>query len=336
MPGEMINGSFQQTTRTPGRNPYLFIVGCPRSGTTLLQRMVDAHPLIAVTHEQHWIPRYFNERIGLTPEGLVTPDLIPSLFEQRRFAISQLEMDREEIESLVPPDAPVLFSEFVTSLFDLYGERKGKRLVGDKTPGYVKELLTLHSLWPRARFIHIIRDGRDVCLSVMNWKKVNLVADRFVTWAEDPVSTTALYWKRHVQRGREAGRSLGPALYYEIRYESLVDDPAEESAKLCAFLEVPYDEAMLQFHEGRTRVDPGLDAKDAWRPVVAGLRDWRSQMPTEAVERFEAAAGELLDELDYPRTVPCPSPAVMKHAARIRDLFSQNPGPRRELLQKGV
>src|SRR5713101_5676123 len=191
MPSEMINGTIQQTSRTPGRNPSLFIVGCPRSGTTLLQRMVDAHPLIAVTHEQHWIPRYFNERIGLTPEGLVTSDLIPSLFEQRRFAISQLEMDREEIESLVPPDAPVLFSEFVTSLFDLYGERKGKRLVGDKTPGYVKELLTLHSLWPRARFIHIIRDGRDVCLSVMNWKKVNLVADRFATWAEDPVSTTA-------------------------------------------------------------------------------------------------------------------------------------------------
>ena len=60
-------------------NPYVFIVGSARSGTTLLQRMVDAHPQVAVINEARFIPRYFNKRTGLTPEGFVTPELIPKL-----------------------------------------------------------------------------------------------------------------------------------------------------------------------------------------------------------------------------------------------------------------
>jgi hypothetical protein len=75
---------------------------------------------------------------------------------------------------------------------------------------------------------------------------------------------------------------------------------------LCQFLGVPYDDAMLRFHEGRERTEPNLDAKKAWRPVTQGLRDWRSQMSQQDVERFEAATGDLLDELGYERAVPNP------------------------------
>jgi hypothetical protein len=63
---------------------------------------------------------------------------------------------------------------------------------------------------------------------------------------------------------------------------------------------------MLRFHEGRERTEPNLDAKKAWRPVTQGLRDWRSQMSQQDVERFEAATGDLLDELGYERAVPNP------------------------------
>ena len=59
-------------------NPYLFIVGCARSGTTLLRRMVDAHPLIAIPREQHWLPKWFERRKGVTSEGFVTPELVSS------------------------------------------------------------------------------------------------------------------------------------------------------------------------------------------------------------------------------------------------------------------
>jgi len=87
---------------------------------------------------------------------------------------------------------------------------------------------------------------------------------------------------------------------------------------------LPYDDAMLRFHEGRTKTDPGLDAKHAWLPITPGLRNWRSQMPVEDVERFEAVAGNLLDELGYPRAVPCPRPEALEHASKIRHSIAQD------------
>ncbi len=109
-------------------NPYVFIVGSTRSGTILLQRMVDTHPQIAVIHETHWIALYFEKRTGLTPEGFVTPELIPKLLEYRRFP--KMKVGREELERLKNSDEPVSYPSFVSALFDLYGQRKGKSLEG--------------------------------------------------------------------------------------------------------------------------------------------------------------------------------------------------------------
>ena len=78
-------------------NPYVFIVGGTRSGTTLLQRMVDAHPDLAVIHETHWIPRFYEERIGLTPGGMVTTELVAKLLDDRRFG--KLGIAREDLEA---------------------------------------------------------------------------------------------------------------------------------------------------------------------------------------------------------------------------------------------
>ena len=77
------------------RNPYVFIVGGARSGTTLLQRMVDADPDIAVIHESHWISRFYEERIGLTPDGMVTKDLASKLLDDRRFI--KLGLDHNDL-----------------------------------------------------------------------------------------------------------------------------------------------------------------------------------------------------------------------------------------------
>ncbi len=114
-------------------------------------------------------------------------------------------------------------------------------------------------------------------------------------------------------------------LYYELSYEALIANPPEECAKLCKFLGVPYEDAMLHFRKRRERTEPGLDAKRAWQPVTSGLRDWRPQMPTGDVERFEAAAGDLLDELGYARAVPRPSPEALQHARKIRHSFRARP-----------
>jgi hypothetical protein len=308
----------KETKAYLGCDPYLFIVGCARSGTTLVHRIVDAHPHITITPEMHWITRQFQ-----SPNALVIPEVVSGLTRHKRFA--QFGIPREEFEGLLGPGEAIPYPTFLGRLFGLYGRINDKPLVGNKTPAYVRSIPTFHALWPEARFVHIIRDGRDVCLSVLNWKKAERTAGRYASWEEDPVSTTALWWERKVRKAREDGASLGPGLYHETLYEDLVDDPERECERLCGFLGVPYDDAMIRFHEGRERVEPGRGAKSAWLRVTSGLRDWRTQMCAGDVERFEAAAGGLLGELGYERAVPNPSPDALEQAARIREAFTREP-----------
>jgi hypothetical protein len=260
----------------------------------------------------------FVKQEGLTGEGLATSELIPRLLRLPRF--TALGVGQEALLKLLGNGGPVHYSSFVSAIFDLYGKAQGKPLVGNRTPDHVRWLDTLHALWPLARIIHLIRDGRDVCLSIANWTKAHQKnPGTFATWKDDPVSTTALWWELNVRLGRHVGGLIGPRLYREIRYEALVTRPREECEMLCGFLGLPYDDGMLRFHEGRTRAEPGLCTKDAWLPVTPGLRDWRSQMPVEDVGRFEAAAGELLDELGYPRAFSLPGPEMLESALRIRE-----------------
>jgi hypothetical protein len=303
-------------------NPYVFIVGCARSGTKLLRKITDAHPRIAIPLETNWIPKPFERRQGVTPDGLVTPELVSWLLSCEKF--TRMRIGQDELEGLVAGEEPVSYSTFVTGVFDLYGEGQGKRLVGDKTPSYLRHIPTLHALWSQAKFVHLIRDGRDVCLSILNWKRGERVAGRFATWSEDPVSITALWWKWNVTLGREDGAPLGPDLYHEVHYEALVSEPANECKTLCDFLNLPYDEGMLRFHERLP--DPRFyDGKQRkWRPIVTGLRDWKAEMPAEDLERFEAVAGDLLQELGYERAFPFPSSRALKHAARTRVTFSRD------------
>jgi len=308
-------------------NPYLFIVGCPRSGTTLLQRMVNAHPQIAITPESHWIPHLYEKPWALNQEGLITHKLIRELAAHPKFARLRLGR-KKELKRLARNGQPLTYSRLVTAILDLYGRAEAKPLVGDKTPDYVRQISTLHGLWPEARFVHVIRDGRDVCLSMREWPKVHPKPGDFMTWKEDPVSTVAWWWGFNVRLGRDAGRSLGSGLYYELRYEALVARPQEQCELLCAFLGVPFNEAMLRFHEGQTRPDPGLEQKRAGLPVTPGLRDWQSQMAAEELEQFEAAGCELLDELKYPRAVSCPRAEALDRAERVRRLLAQDPRAR--------
>jgi hypothetical protein len=311
-------------------NPYVFFVGCHRSGTSLVQRLCDTHPELAVINETRWIADWWEERTGMTREGHVTAELLARLHEHPRFA--KLGIDSAAVDGLLEhQDGPMTYGEFVTALFDLYGSLRHKRLVGDKTPKYLRAIPLLSELWPEARFVHVLRDGRDVCLSVLDWRKG---ASKFSGWNEDAVSTTALWWEWKVRLGREAGGPLGPSRYYELRYEALVANPEAEAVKLCNFLGLSYDPAMLRFHEGRTKSRPGLSAKKSWRPVTAGLRTWREQMAPGDIARFEAAAGPLLDELGYTRGAES-APAELERAERLREAFARDARSRRWAVPEG-
>jgi hypothetical protein len=313
-----------------GTNPYFFLFGSHRSGTTMLRRTAEAHSRIAVAPETHWIPQFYKHRTGLTADGMVTEALIARLLEHPK--LRHLGVSPKDLRRLLTPGERPAYADFVGRIFDRFGEARAKSLVGDKTPNYVRQVHVLHALWPRARFVHLIRDGRDVCLSVLAWKrKAARTAELFPTWTEDPVTTAALCWERDVRHGRNKGRPLGPALYHEIRYETLVHRPADETRDLCSFLGVPYEAGMLEFHQGRTVHEPGLSPKESWLPITPGLRDWKTQMPPSDVERFEAAAGDLLDELGYPRANRSPALAARDRAGRLRERFVQELAARQEV-----
>lgn len=294
-------------------NPFVFAVGCARSGTTLLTRMLDAHPRIAMTPETHWIPKFYEEGPG------VTPGQLRRLGDYHR--IRKLGLSSADLESLIDPDGQTPYAQFGSRFFDLYARRAGKPLAGDKTPSYVRVIPFLNRLWPKARFIHLIRDGRDVVLSALKWEKNAKNVGKFSTWADEPILTAALWWAWNVDCGRAAGRALVPELYHEISYEELVADPERGCRDIAAFLGIEFDDAMLRFHEGRTRDEGGRSAKKAWLPPTPGLRDWRTQMSPDDTELFEAAAGDLLATLGYERRFPAPCAAARARAERVRERF---------------
>jgi hypothetical protein len=299
-------------------NPYVFFVGCPRSGTTLLRWIADSHPELAVARGNRWIARTFEHRRGLTDEGLVTSKLVERLRDPHR--LERLGIDQSDLERASRNGDGVPFATFVTCLYDLYGARRGKRLVGEKTPGFVRHIPTLHRLWPEAKFVHLIRDGRDIHLSVLDWRKG---ATGFSTFGEDPAMTTGVWWEWYVRTGLDGGSELGPGLYLEMRYESLVAEPERECARLCEFLAIDFDPRMLHFHEVRT-VDAGQrDGGHPRRPITPGLRSWRTQMSPGDVIRFEAAAGDLLERLGYERMAPNIADSDLERAMRVRETFAR-------------
>ena len=305
-------------------NPVLFIVGSPRSGTTLLRNIISAHSRIVITPEARWIPLWYENRKGLTPEGLVTPALISELLAHPKFALFHLGED--EVMGLTRNSEPMSYASFLTAIFDMYGRIRGKDLVGNKTPDSVRKIDTLHSLWPKARFVHLIRDGRDIALSLMNrpgWE-AHRKPGTFKTWKNDPVSTAALWWELNVGAGRNAGKLLGPDLCYEMRYESLVSDPKNECERLCEFLDLPYDESMLHhYREPVLKSNPELGERRDRQPITRRLRDWRTQMSLKDVERFEAAVGVLLEELGYERACPSVGSIAQEHAATVRTMLTK-------------
>ena len=290
-------------------NPYVFVVGCPRSGTTLLQRMLDNHPQLAVANDSHFIPRVIKDR----PAGIVNPPLTPTLVEYARtyHRFYRLGLDAREVE-WAAHGAPT-YRAFVGRLYDAYAGKRGKPFAGEKTPDYCRHIPLLHALFPRARFIHIIRDGRDVALSTMEWANEDKGPGKLELWRTDPLATCALWWRRQVSIGCHDGRPLGPETYTEVRYEALVQDPEPELRRLSGFLDLEYSPEMAHFFEGRTKRKPGLSAKKAWLPATPGLRDWRDQMDASDETVFELLTDDLLRDLNLPMNAP-----RLRHTHRLR------------------
>lgn len=276
-------------------NPCVFVVGCPRSGTTLLQRMLDAHPDLTVANDTHFITRAAGHRLDRHADPGLDGDLVNSVLSYHRF--HRMGLDPSEARAAAG-DAGT-YGQFVSRLYDLRATKVGKALSGEKTPDYCRKMPALHRLFPGALFLHIIRDGRDVALSTLSWASKGKGPGRWDLWQEDPLGCCALWWRWQVEAARSDGIILGESKYLEVNYEKLVAEPERELSRICTFLSIPYAACMPRFHEGKTREKRGRSAKSAWLGPVKGLRDWRTEMSDEDAAVFRAIAGQLLDMTGY-------------------------------------
>jgi hypothetical protein len=283
--------------------PIPFVVGVGRSGTTMLRLMLDAHPELTIPPETHFLP----DLIELFRAGEASPPAVADrLVEDRRWTDFHLDADalRERLEATEPFEAGPAIGAF----YELYAEREGKVRWGDKTPNYVDRMREIESVLPQARFIHLIRDGRDVALSRI---KRSLKQP-------PPIARVARNWKRRVRRAQAEGSKLGH--YLELRYEDLVRDSAGTLRTVCEFIELDYDPAMLTYHEraeqrlaemsGDLRPDggkplrPGEERLQAHAlakkpPTEEAIGRWRKRMDSADLATFEKVAGDLLGELGY-------------------------------------
>lgn len=292
-------------------NPFVFVVGCPRSGTTLLQRMLDNHPQLAVANDTHFITRAAKRVLRKDPIPPLTTELLDAVISYRRFY--RMGLDVAEVRKAAV-DCPG-YAEFVCRLYTLRGQIKRKPLSGEKTPDYCRKIPVLHALFPAARFIHIIRDGRNTALSTLNWATDSKGPGKWSLWNEDPLGSCALWWRWQAGTGQHDGAKLERKFYLQVKYEKLVAKPKEVLRGIAKFLDIPESDAMANYHVGKTKNAPGLSAKSAWLPPVKNLRDWRKDMSPEDIAVFDGIAGELLRENGYSCLAKSPVDAA---AIRIR------------------
>ena len=284
-------------TATPWTQPcFPFIVGCGRSGTTLVRAMLDSHPELAIPPETKFIAtlgstrRKYEKTKGFDVEAFVV-----DLQQHVRLGV-RLGLTHEEVAEAFSEQPPVDYPDAVRRVFSLMARQRGKTRYGNKSPIHVLTIPLLAELFPESRFIHVIRDGRDVACSYLS-----------VDWGPDTVVDAALRWRRAVRKGREAGRQLGPGRYKEVRYEILVDDPEAELRTLCSFLDLPFNSVMLQYSDRAPEILDGVAFPEAHRslslPPTKGLRDWMREMSRSDVARFESIAGRTLSAAGYERAV---------------------------------
>jgi hypothetical protein len=189
---------------------------------------------------------------------------------------------------------PETVADAVRVVFGVYARREGKPLYADKTPGYVTQISDMAAMFPEARFVHLIRDGRDVALSYLERP-----------WGPSSIGESAMYWRSRVSRGRAAGDAIGPDRYLEARYESLVSEPEAEVRRICNFLSLRFEPEMLQYHESAKTLVTQSHQPEAFKalllPPTSGLRDWSTEMSERDVALFEFIAGDLLEGLGYRR-----------------------------------
>ncbi len=278
-------------TSTPTDRPF-FVIGVHRSGTTLLRFMLNSHPHLYATPESDFIPRFCGRYAhGPLPRQQAV-NSIRIIFDSYRF-VDEWQNDEPDPEGFVESLPQLTSTALLQALYSDYASQHGALRWGDKTPIYTTYVELLTELFPGAQFIHIIRDGRDVALSMLDkWGREEFHIDIYFS---------ARNWVRRIREARISGAKLGPDFFYELHYEQLTENPEVELRAICDFLDEPYVPEMARQHILAQQYIAPNSFSDPVRQPPSSQRvgRWRQEMSEKDIRLFQRVAGDMLSDLGY-------------------------------------
>ncbi|ETX00184.1 MAG: hypothetical protein ETSY1_12155 [Candidatus Entotheonella factor] len=219
----------------------LFLVGCPRSGTTLLQSLLAAHSQVVSFSESHFYNTMTTSRLGLRRLGLASPRT------RSKFSGFLNLIGHPEMQHYLPSFAISRrqYSRAFIAVLDTVARQQNKQVWLEKTPRHLHYIDDIRALVPECKFIHLVRNGEDVVASL--YEVVNQHPDR---WPSIPAGDAASCIDRCVNRWVQSIRLslgyVGEPNHMMVRYEHLVEAPDEVVQELCEFMGIPFEPQMLE------------------------------------------------------------------------------------------
>ena len=285
----------------------LFIIGNPRSGTSMLRLMLSTHSKIMIAPESGflvwWCNKYKDWNIDWNKSML--DEFITDLFDSRRFEF--WNMSKQDLKDYILKKQPANYAKLNYLIYLKYATNLDKgdiKIWGDKNNHYLNHIDELDLLYPNASFIHIIRDGRDVATS---YKKLSKIKDsaKLAPNLADEISDVAIQWRDNIQTICESLKKIDQNRVAEVRYEDLVLDPVKNLKMLCNFLDVEYEFNMINFHEYNRNKD--LEPKEylAWKAETFqklnsnAIQRYKVALTTEEINIFNSIAESELIFYNY-------------------------------------
>jgi LPS sulfotransferase NodH len=274
----------------------VFVVGSPRSGTTLLYHMLLSAGNFAVYRSETHIFSVFAPHYGNLRRRANRERMVDQWLRSKYFRLTGL--NPEETRSQLLSECRTA-GDFLRIVMENVASTQNVERWAENTSEHILYLREIKRTIPQALFIHMIRDGRDVALSLdkMGWVHP-------FPWDRRASSLVCgLYWQWMVQVGRKAGAALG-ANYLEVRYEDLVREPRQTLAHIGRFIghDLDYDR-ILRVGIGSVR-SPNTSFANAPGDDFNPIGRWKNGFSQEQLARFEALVGPFLEQLGYPIETP--------------------------------
>jgi hypothetical protein len=304
----------------------IFVVGAARSGTTLMHRMLNAHPNMALMDEAAFFEGILKVRPvlpDLRGEGAVERffELLPRIQHIQHW--SGMDAVLTEVKARLLSDADPSYGRFYFYLMDTLARQSGAGRCGDKTPENVRYLDELGAMFPNCQIIHMIRDPRG-----------NVASRLKLGWASGDVLSNAVKWKLDVRAGRRFARSnaAGPGNYLEVKYEDLVGGPVAALQRVCAFLGEAYRPEMLSFHASKSVLFKNEPWKDTtFSPVNTDYAEaWRRNLSDGQRFLIERLTAAELHDLGYAPSSPRTANLLTVFPQLVRELARWIEHKRRE------